>query len=410
LVIHKPQKKGFLLLALLVTSMFIAASLVLPNSKFVALGDAGTQVGGTLASNVTWTAVGSPYVVVSTVQVPENITLTVEPGVTVIAQSSVASMFLINGAIIAHGTSVNKIIFEGNGNCNFFKTNHPVAKGFADLDYCIIRNGQSAFWFDNTGSFNLTNSELSDLSQNSYLWYPSQDTYIEFNTFTNTAGTKIGTDDYTSSSHGFVYVKCNLFTNNQGFAINNYASYGQSKTLVNNNSFAYTSGVVLEVEKSSTTADMNATGNYWGTTNTSIIETMIYDKNNDASCASYINYLPILDAPDPEAPIAPTPTPTPTATPTPTPTPTETPTPTPTLTPEPTTSPSPTPSPTSTATSSSTTSQTQTSSTNPDPTTSSGTSASTQTSIPEFPTMPLILIVLVAAMSVTALFFKRKTA
>ena len=195
--IHKQHQKGFLLLALLITSAFLTLSTVLPSNKLLAFGDAGTEVGGTLTSNATWTAANSPYVITSTVTIPENIMLTIEPGVTVTAQFS-GTMFLVNGVIKAHGTATNKIIFDGNGNCNFFKTNHPIASGFVDLDYCIIRNGQSAFWFDNTGYFNLTNSELSNLSQNSYLWYPSQDTYIENNTFTNTAGFEVGTDDYSS--------------------------------------------------------------------------------------------------------------------------------------------------------------------------------------------------------------------
>jgi hypothetical protein len=48
---------------------------------------------------------------------------------------------------------------------------------------------------------------------------------------------------------GFVYIEDNLFVNNQGFIINNYASYGLSKTIVNNNSFTGTEGIILEVEK-----------------------------------------------------------------------------------------------------------------------------------------------------------------
>lgn len=346
----------------MITSAFLTLSTVLPSNKLLAFGDAGTEVGGTLTSNATWTAANSPYVITSTVLIQENFILTIEPGVTVTAQFS-GTMFLVNGVIKAHGTAMNKIIFDGNGNCNFFKTNHPIASGFVDLDYCIIRNGQSAFWFDNIGSFNLTNSELSNLSQNSYLWYPSQDTYIEFNTFTNTAGIKIGTYDYSASSQGFVYVKCNLFTNNQGYIINNYASYGLSKTYVYNNSFTNTAGVILEVEKGSTTADMDASQNYWGTTDTSIIDSMIYDKNDDASCASYINYLPILDAPNPDVPIAPTPTPSPTPTSTPTDTPT--PSPSPTTFSEPTTSPTPTATPTPIPTTSPTSSTSPDSTSNP---------------------------------------------
>jgi hypothetical protein len=259
-------------------------------------------------------------------------------------------MFLITGIIQAEGNFTNKIIFDGNGNSDFFKTNHPVAKGFVDLDFCIIRNGRSAFWLDNTAYLNLTNSDLCNLSQYSYLWYPSQDTYIEFNTFTNTSGIKIGTDEYFSNSSGMVYVRCNLFTNNQGYIINNFASYGLSKTYVNNNSFTNTTGIILEVEKTSTTADMDAPQNYWGTANTAIIDSMIYDKNDDVSCSSYINYLPILGAPDPYAPVVPTPTPSPSPAPTTLPTPTPNLSASPSPSSEPATSPTPTSAPNSSPT------------------------------------------------------------
>ena len=301
---HKHYKKTFILLSLLLASLFLTLQ-ILPTNNLVASGNMGTQVGGILTSDTTWTTANSPYTIISTIQIPENVNLTIEPGVTVTAQPSVDTMFLINGIIQAHGNATNKIVFDGNGHSNFFKTNHLIAKGFVDLDYCIIRNGQSAFWFSNTGSFNLTNSDLSNLSQESYLWYPSQDIYIEFNTFTNTSGIKIATDDYSSNSSGFVFIKYNLFINNQGYIINNFASYGLSKTFVNNNSFSDTSGIILQVEKTSTTADMDASQNYWGTANTTIIDSKIYDKNDDLSCSSYINYLPVLDAADPDVPITP---------------------------------------------------------------------------------------------------------
>ena len=363
---HK-HPKSLLFTTLLITSLFLTFQLSLLSNDFAASGNLGTQVGGTLTSNTTWTAVNSPYIITDTIQIPENINLTIEPGVTVTTQSPNNIMFLINGVIQANGNATNKIIFDGNGNSSFFKTNHPVAEGFVDLDYCIIRNGQSAFWLDNTAYLNLTNSDLSDLSQTSYLWYPSQDTYIEFNTFTNCAGIKIGTDDYFANSSGSVYVRYNLFTNNQGYIINNYASYGASKTYINNNSFTNTTGTILEVEKTSTTADMDASQNFWGTANTTIIDSMIYDKNDDVSCSSYINYLPILDSPDPETPVAPTSTvdssPEPSPAPTSVPTTNSDPTPTPTPTTSSTDTPTATPSPTNSTTPDSTTNPT-----NPTPT------------------------------------------
>jgi hypothetical protein len=421
LIIHRQHRKELLIIVLLLSNIFLIGQINQSNNKLVASGEVGTQVGGILSSNTTWTTANSPYTLTNTLQIPDDINLTIEPGVTVTIQSSDTTMFLINGVIQAHGNLTNKIIFDGNGNSNFFKTNHPVSKGFVDLDYCIIRNGQSAFWFDNTGSFNLTNSELSNLSQSSYLWYPSQDTFIEYNAFTNTAGIKIGTDDFSSQSPGAVYIRYNLFNSNQGIIVNNYASYGSSKTIVNNNSFTNTAGIILEVEKTATTADMDASQNYWGTTNTTIIDSMIYDKNDDVSCSSFINYLPLLDIPDPQTPIVPTPTPSPTPTATPIPTPTGTPEPTsaPTTTPDPSPSPNPLTSPTNTSTPTETTTPSSTPDQTDNPTITisdptvypsealNNADSSNRVAIPEFSLWGVVLI-LFAAGSLSIVILKRK--
>jgi hypothetical protein len=400
-------------------SAFIVLQVHLINSNIVASGDIGSQVGGTITSDTTWTAANSPYIVTSTIIIPENVILTLEPGVTVTAQPSIGKMFLINGFIQAHGNATDKIVFDGKGDSTIFETNHPINTGSADLDYCIIKNGQNAFWFDNTGFFNLTNSELSNLSNESKLWYPAQDVYIEFNTFTNTSGIEIGTDDY-STPLGTVYIKYNLFNDNQGYIINNFASYGLSKTYVNHNSFAGTSGEILIVEENSTTADMDASQNYWGTSDTLIIDSMIHDNNDNESCNSFINYLPILDAPDLEVPIAPTPTPTPEPLPTDSPTIIPIPTPLPTMEPVPSVSPSATsdPAPSPTASSIPIPSPTPIStllpdnSPNPQPTLNSNTLSDTDPlSTPAAPelTVPIVIVLLISILvGVIAVKIKKK--
>jgi hypothetical protein len=116
---RKQRKKEFILLALLITSLFLTLQINFPNNKFAASCDVGTQVGGKLTSNTTWTETNNPYIITDTIQIPENVNLTIEPGVTVTTQSEITTMFLINGVIQAHGNSTNKVIFDGNGNSNF---------------------------------------------------------------------------------------------------------------------------------------------------------------------------------------------------------------------------------------------------------------------------------------------------
>ena len=63
----------------------------------------------------------------------------------------------------------------------------------------------------------------------------------------------------------------------------------------------------MELESGSDRARMNARNNYWGTDDTEIIDAMIYDKNDNASVAGYIEYEPILTDPDPNTPDIPRP-------------------------------------------------------------------------------------------------------
>jgi parallel beta-helix repeat protein len=80
----------------------------------------------------------------------------------------------------------------------------------------------------------------------------------------------------------------------------------------------------------SVTANVDATNNWWGTTDTSAIDVLIFDFNDDFNLGK-VNYTPFLTASNPDAlptnsPTIPTPAPTPTPSPTPTIEPTSTPT------------------------------------------------------------------------------------
>jgi len=344
------KQKSYFLISILIITLFITSQLIISNSELSVSGslNPGTTVGGELIGNTTWTTSNSPYIIENTMLIPEQVTLTIESGVTIVTQLTSDTLFVINGIVDAKGTANSPITIDGNGAPFIFKTNNLLPGGFMSLTYCTIRNAERAFWFDNTASINITHSDLSDLSQPSHLWFPALDSYIEYNTFVNSSGIEIATDDYYSNAYGMVNVRYNLFTLNQGFFISNLASYGLNKINVNNNTFINTNGIVLAVEKGYTTVDMNASQNYWGTSDTSIIDSIIFDKNDDASCNSYINYIPIIETPDPETPIAPAPTPTPEPTPPTSPNPS--PSFSPTLEPSPTVSPpssnDPTPSPT----------------------------------------------------------------
>ncbi|MBA7493011.1 hypothetical protein ES702_03566 [subsurface metagenome] len=262
--------------------------------------NSGTNVGGIIWSDTAWTLEGSPYTITDTVQIPTGVTLTIEPGVTINKPTS-GDMFLLHGTIVAHGTSDNKITFGGGGNSNFFSAKNSDGNTFLDLDYCIIKNGRS-FWpatgYAQYGHFTLTHSELYNISDYSYVWYPKKNVYIEYNIFQNSGGISTGHSD------ADVFIRNNLIMSGP-FYIHTWANYGGSKTIVKYNSFIDIDGILyngIEGIVLIFTDAMSATENYWGTTDTDVIDSMIYDRNDDITCWGYIDYLPFLSEPHPDTP------------------------------------------------------------------------------------------------------------
>lgn len=202
----KSQLSIFLVIILL-CSLFIVGNIHFADSSITPLSS-GTQVGGILWDNTTWTAANSPYIITSTVQVPSNATLIIEAGVSVTTSMSYGNfLFLLNGKIIAHGAPNNRISFDAGGGSTFFLAQGSTADSFLDSTYCVFKNGR-VLWDPVTGPggwghFNLTHSEITNLSSISYLWYPKKDIYIEYNTFTNSAGFSTWND--ASPSNIYIY-------------------------------------------------------------------------------------------------------------------------------------------------------------------------------------------------------------
>lgn len=262
-----------------------------------------TMVGGIIHEDTTWTLADSPYRITETVQIPAGVTLTIEPGVTV-TRTTNGDMFLLHGEIYAHGTPDKRITFDGGGNSDFFSAKGSYAHTFLSVRHAIIRNGLS-LWaptgHEQYGHFHLRDSVLEDVLRYSYVWYPEQDVYVERNIFRNSAGFSVGHSDAS------VYIRWNRFESRPSvpeymdYWVQNWAAYG-GQTIVQYNSFLNVGDLALKLPSGYANAAMVATQNYWGTTDTEVIEDMIYDKNDDITSAGYIVYEPILVEPHPQTP------------------------------------------------------------------------------------------------------------
>jgi len=266
--------------------------------SFLALANptsAETIVSKDITMDTTWIVANSPYTLTKRIKIESANTLTIEPGVTVQMPGGYDEMFLLEGEIQAIGTAENPIIFDGGGNSIMFNAKNSRVEAFINLDNCVIKNG-TTFWQGGFGYFSLKNSTVENFSQRSYLESPKNDVYIEYNEFKNIAGLSIKQGDTNK-----VYIRYNLFdTKNpnlasyENYLIENTASYNDSATIIEYNTFLNIEGVALKLPTGQASASLSAPNNYWGTADESEIADMIYDKNDNASSAGYIEYQPIL--------------------------------------------------------------------------------------------------------------------
>jgi uncharacterized repeat protein (TIGR02543 family) len=249
-----------------------------------------TQVSGIISADTTWSIASSPYELTNKVQIANGSTLTIEPGVFVNGNTQAIEVF---GTLKAIGNLNNRItlqstrIVPGSQESSF--------SFFIDLDYLNFSGelyaptGNAVY-----GSINLRNSILS-ISREVYLWYPKSDCIIEQNVFKNFAGFSIGTHDDIK-----VYIQNNVFF---GTAVEVWASYESSETIVRYNSFlGGGKTLVIPTGYSGSGANMTAIDNFWDTTDPNAIALMIFDQNDDLGSQNIIEFEPFLSAPHQDTP------------------------------------------------------------------------------------------------------------
>lgn len=233
----------------------------------------------------------SPYNLVSEVQVAPGVTLTIEPGVVVKGNGRTIRVF---GTLNAVGSDSSRIAFSdtkiapGSGTAGG-------SQYLIRIEFAVIDGGSvyEATGYAIYGSLRLTDSVIRNLTQPMYIWYPTADCFLEKNIFYQSKGISIGIQ-----SPVRIYIRYNAFYAQTGnlhvdSAIENWAAYGgASGVVVAYNSFLSTDRVALALPINYSSVGMTAQDNYWNTADTSIIDSMIFDRKDDLRSADYINYSP----------------------------------------------------------------------------------------------------------------------
>ena len=294
---------------------------------------ASTEVAGIISSDTTWTQADSPYSLTGPVGVSEGVTLTIEAGVTV----NLNSYFIqVNGTLTARGNSTDPIYLnDGSGGAD--------GKGYSIAP--IMFTPLSTDWDEQAGTgciieyAVLSSTEITMIASPKVCdslftdcllrvhtsWSGSGYSYdaspIIANNTLNGDGRSYGIIVYYSSasiSHNTItgyttgislnsdtstVVQANYIANNDvGITIN--VHQGQSSPLIQNNTITGNyDGIYLKRQfdapnsptiinnniyaninydiNSELPNDINATYNWWGTTNTAEINQAIRDSNDD---------------------------------------------------------------------------------------------------------------------------------
>ncbi len=267
-------------------------------------------MGGPLLSSTTWGVSGSPYIVYQQVTIPSGVTLTIEPGVVVRFAGPYG--IAVTGILGAQGTAGNPISFTSGqaspspGNWTSIRLSGAESSA-SQLSHCTIGYADSGLILDSS-SATVSYVTSSNNGSNGFVVTNANPTLTGITASSNPTGL------YLQSSSPTI-TQATLSSNFYGA----YLLYGSSPTIsfssiVNNSSM----GIIVDpggtspaptVNRSSlygngnyavylygaanSSAVLDFTENWWGTTNTTAINGSIRDHYDDPN-AAYIDYIPFL--------------------------------------------------------------------------------------------------------------------
>jgi hypothetical protein len=340
---------------------FMIVGIALAGNVKITLVLASTNVTGIIAADTTWTKANSPYVLTGPTAVGEGVTLTIEAGTTVNLKNYYIQ---VSGTLIARGTSSEQIYINGgstNGtNQNYGLIFTSSSTGWNEqtsmgsiIEYAVFK------LVSISNSVKISHSTISDtiviqsgspiITENDIssvlIWGGTPTVSKNFiqsgpyvfggNPIGVTGGSPlIANNTITGSSYNdqygrtyYIHDGINLQGSNNAYITDNVISgffddagisiTGGTATIQNN---TINSAIGISISGSNlqltiiynnivsnsytislaTQSNINATYNWWGTTDAQAINQSIYDFKNDFNLGK-VNFIPILNEPNSEA-------------------------------------------------------------------------------------------------------------
>ncbi|MGD6852613.1 MAG: hypothetical protein ACQCN6_11190 [Candidatus Bathyarchaeia archaeon] len=319
-------------------------------------GQSTQNITGIIITNSTWTRANSPYSLTGPVAVDEGVTLNIEPGVKI----NLNGFYIqVNGTLRAIGGSAKDISFD-NGEIFFYQTSPGWVEGNglgsiignAKLTSIHININHTSPKIDSNSimgeihchesSTIITNNDITGYraiflsrsnalianntihSENTGIECLSDKSLIDSNKIyggktgiisgsaTVLRNTVVGCD-VGIDAQVFSTVEKNLILNNNRYGIINRGTITSNNTIANNTVGIYAAEASLIIYNNlennveynlhlnpDTAANIDASENWWGTTDFTIIDQKIYDYNDDFNLGK-VTYTPVLTAANPQA-------------------------------------------------------------------------------------------------------------
>lgn len=285
------SKKVYLLTILLFCLINILAI-----SNVLALDNTPTEIAGIIRQDTILTANKSPYTF-NNVQLDENATLTIEPGVTISG-----GHISVAGTIKAIGSESNRIII--NDTTIYAASATEGRKPYVDIEFATINvSDNRAGFFDHRSQCDLTlrNNIINSRSSDGIIFQNERSIItIEKNIF-------LGYPQITLSNVlGSVKITNNVFLSSSKDASILYLNKLSRDTIIKNNSFLLF-GSHVNVSSFSI-EDYDLSNNYWGTLDKTKIDEIILDSNDSIYNKATAKFDPVLNEPDSNTPIVKLPT------------------------------------------------------------------------------------------------------
>jgi len=309
----------------------------------------GTKVSGIISEDTIWKVENSPYIAPNGILIESNSILTIEPGVTI--KLGEKKNVVVRGALEAAGTKTNPIVFTAihanshwnrmlfEGFCQRFEQKEKsIPKSvlthtylyktlgiYSDCYFPSVRHSKIEGWLPSaphsiTGSLVIMNSSKEPVLfgnneivlNNRYrgniqtaisIGYPNESVEIVNNTiFLNDSLSKATGVDIANDGRGEIIIKKNIIKGN-GISISLRGDWPNVKINENNLFASGSFGGGKDYTLYTYTRDdrnIDATRNWWGTTDYSVIANRIWDRDDDISL-SKVNYQPIATSEIPDA-------------------------------------------------------------------------------------------------------------